>query len=317
MSSKGGVRILFATDGSHGAAVALDFLMALPLRPSVEVLVVSYPAYFLAARPDGTGLIAALMEGRRRAAHDTVDAAIQRLAQAGVPAAGVVQDGLEAVDAILRVAGDRHADLIVMGSRGRGPVSSLLLGSTARALAMLSLVPVLVVRERRTAPRRVLIGVDGSAASRAAIALFARLPLPNDVSTELLHVLTPHQWSELGPGRDGEIADLRESVEREEAELGQAILRDARAQLGAGRTVTTLAAHGPVTDTILERAAAIGADLIVLGSRGVAGPRRLLWGSTAERVTVAARCAVLIAPVPHEMATEGPEKTGSRDRVDV
>ncbi|MEX2046405.1 MAG: universal stress protein [Chloroflexota bacterium] len=315
MSSDGGVRILFATDGSDGAAAALDFLMALPLRPSDEVLVVSYPAYFLAARPDSAGLIASLMEGRRRAARGIVDAAVKRLAQAGVPAAGTVQEGLEAVDAILRVAGDRHADVIVLGSRGRGPVSSLLLGSTARALAMLSVVPVLVVHERSAVPRRVLIAVDGSAASRAAIALFARLPLPNDVSIELLHVLASREWSEIGPGRDGEIADLRESVERDEAELGQKILRDAAAQLGGGRTVSTRAASGPVSDTILARAEEIGADLVVLGSRGVAGPRRLLWGSTAERVTVAARCAVLIAPVPQVTATDGPEKGGSRDRV--
>src|SRR6266508_1680166 len=116
MSTGGGVRVLFATDGSDGATVALDFLMALPIRESDEVLVVSYPAYFLAARPDGTGIIGALMEGRRRAAHDTVEAAIKRLAKAGIPAAGVVQEGLEAVDAILRVAADRHADLIILGS---------------------------------------------------------------------------------------------------------------------------------------------------------------------------------------------------------
>jgi len=316
MSNDGGVRVLFATDGSDGAAVALDFLMALPLRTSDEVLVVSYPAYFLAARPDGTGIIGALMEGRRQAAHDTVDAAIKRLAAAGVPAAGVVQEGLEAVDAILRVAADRHADLIVLGSRGRGPVSSLLLGSTARALAMLSVVPVLVVRERRTTPRRVLIAVDGSAASRAAAALFARLPMPKDVSIELLHVLTPHQWGEIGPGRDGEIADLRESFERDEAGLAGKILSDAASQLG-GRTVSTLSVRGPVSDAILERAAATGADLVVLGSRGVAGPRRLLWGSTAERVAVAARCAVLIAPVPQGSATDGSATIAARDRVGV
>lgn len=317
MSKDGGVRLLFATDGSDGAAVALDFLMALPLRKSDEVLVVTYPAYFLAARPDRTGIIGALMEGRRRDARDTVDAVVKRLAEAGVPAAGVVQEGLEAVDAILRVAADRHADLIILGSRGRGPVSSLLLGSTARALAMLSVVPVLVVRERRTAPRRVLIAVDGSAASRAATLLFARLPIPKDVSIELLHVLTPHQWSEVGAGRDGEVSDLREAVERDEAELGNKILSDATAELGAGRAVSTLSVRGPVSDTILERAAATGADLVVLGSRGVAGPRRLLWGSTAERVAVAARCAVLIAPVPDETATDRSEQRGARSRLGV
>lgn len=315
MSNDGGIRILFATDGSAGADVALDLLTALPPRPSDEVVVVSYPAYFLAARPDGTGLIARLMEGRRRAAHEIVEAAAKRLATTGVRTTGIVQNGLEAVDAIVRVALERQTDLIVLGSRGLGPVSSLLVGSTARALAILSPVPVLVVRDRRTAPHRVLIAVDGSEASQAAVRLFARLPMPDDQSVELFHVLPAHQWSEIGPGMNGELSDLRESVEREEAERGQVILRDSAALLGDGRTVHTAAERGPVSDTILERAEAIGADLIALGSRGVAGPRRLLWGSTAERVMVAARCSVLIAPVPVAAVSGEPVETAAPEGV--
>lgn len=51
------------------------------------------------------------------------------------------------------------------------------------------------------------------------------------------------------------------------------------------------------------------ADLIVLGSRGVAGPRRPFWGSTAERVVTTARCSVLIVPVPVEIDGAGePER---------
>jgi nucleotide-binding universal stress UspA family protein len=302
MSNEGGVRILFATDGSEGADLALDVLLALPLRPIDEVVVVSYPAFFLAARPNGTGLIARMMDRRRRAAREVVEAAMARLTTIGVPTSGVVQNGLDAVDAILRVVQDRQADLIVVGSRGLGLVSGLMLGSTARTLAMLSPTPVLVVRDRRSAPRRVLIAIDGSVASRAALQLFARLPLPREVTVELLHVLPAHDWSQVAPVTSDEILALRESFERDEGERARILLQQSAAALPATATVSTYLERGAVSDTILARAAAIGADLIVMGSRGLSGPRRPLWGSTAERVMIAGTSSMLIAPVPGEPA---------------
>lgn len=297
MPSDRGTRILLAIDGSGGAAAALDLVVSLPLRPADEVIVVTYPAYFLAARPDQSGLIGRLMEGRRRAAQDTADAAVQRLAGTGARVIGVVAQGLEAVDAILRVAVERAPDVIVMGSRGLGPVSSVVLGSTARTLALLSPVPVLIVRGRAAPPRRVLVAVDGSEASRAALSSFARLPLSSPVVVELLHVLPVHEWSRL-PVRGEELAELREAQERAEVDAADRLLESSAKSLPTGVEIRTAKERGAVADTIRAHAAALDADLIVLGSRGLSGPRRPFWGSTAERVVVTAECSVLIAPVP-------------------
>jgi nucleotide-binding universal stress UspA family protein len=298
VASRGrGVRILFATDGSPGAAAALDLLATLRLRAADEVTVVMYPAYFLAARPDGTGLIGRLMEGRRKAAQSTVDAAVRRLSGLKVRVRGVVAQGLEAADGILRVVTERSPDLIVMGSRGLGPVGSTVIGSTARTLALLSPVPVLIVRDRRTAPRRVLIAVDGSPASRAALAAFTRIPLPSGVEVELLHVLPAHDWSGL-PVRGEELAELREEQERAESEAADRLLQASADALGAGVAVRKAKERGAVPDTIRAHADAMDADLVVLGSRGLSGPRRPFWGSTAERLIVTADCSVLLAPVP-------------------
>jgi len=294
----GGVRILFATDGSPGAAAALDLITTLSLRPADEVTVVMYPAYFLAARPDGTGLVGRLMEGRRRAAQATVDATVQRLAGHGARVNGVVAQGLEAVDGILRVVTERSPDLLVMGSRGLGPVSSVVVGSTARTLALQSPVPVLIVREGRSAPKRVLAAVDGSDASRAALAAFAQLPLPGEAAVELLHVLPVHDWSGL-PVRDEELAELREAQEQAESDAADTLLEASAQALRKGVTVRTAKERGAVADTIRAHADAMDADLIVLGSRGVSGPRLPFWGSTAERVIVTADCSVLLAPVPN------------------
>ncbi len=296
-TTRGGIRILFATDGSAGAAGALDLLASLPLRAVDEVTVVTYPSYFLVARPDGTGLIGRLMEGRRRAARATVDAAVRRLAGRGVRASGVVAQGLEAVDGILRVVTERSPDLLVMGSRGLGPVSSLVIGSTARTLTLLSPVPVLIVRDRQTAPQRVLVTVDGSGASRAALAAFARLPLPGKVEVELLHVLPAHDWSG-PPVRGEELAALRVEQERTESKTADALLKASAVALRNGFAVRQVKERGAVADTIWAHADAMAADLIVLGSRGLSGPRRPFWGATAERVFVTSSCSVLVAPTP-------------------
>lgn len=305
--SGGGVRILYATDGSAGAAVALDLICELPLRPFDEVIVVSHPTFLLAARPNG-GMVGRAMERRRRRAREVVEAAIERLRARGVLSSGYVQDGEDVVDATLRAAEDRRADVIVVGSRGLSPVSSILVGSTARTLAMLSTIPVLVARDRATAPRRVLIAFDGSPASRAAVEFVRRLPLSPDATIELLNVLPVRKWSELGPGMNGELADLREDVERDDERRGAQRLRQAAVMLE--RTgVRTRLERGRVAETILARAFALDADLVVIGSRGLSGPRRPFWGSTAERVLVSAPCLVLIAPVPAPAETPAKPRT--------
>jgi universal stress protein E len=297
MSGERGARILLATDGSPGAAVALDLLGSMPLRPADEIIVVTYPSYFLVARPDQTGLIGRLVEGRRHAAQATADGAVRRLAGSGARVSGVVAQGLEAVEAILRVAVERSPDLIVMGSRGLGPLSSVVIGSTARTLALLSPVPVLIVRGRGTAPRRVLVAVDGSEASQAALSAFARLPLVTESVVELLHVLPVHDWSDLLV-RGEELAELREAQERDETDAADRLLQSSAKSLPKGVEIRTAKERGAVADTIRAHADALDADLIVLGSRGQSGPRRPFWGSTAERVITSAGCSVLVAPVP-------------------
>lgn len=314
MESDRGMRILLATDGSTGAAVAERFVAHLALRSTDEVIVVAHPSYLLAARPDGTGLIGHLMEGRRREAHRAVAEVVDRFAEHGIAASGVVQDGLDAVESILRVAHDRRADLIVVGSRGLGRVGSAIVGSTARALAMTSPVPVLVAREASDAPRRALIAADGSPASNAAIAAFSRLPIASELGIEVIHVLPDLRWEDVRAPSGDELASLRESVERDELQRARTLLQRSASRLGPHRAIQTTTARGAVSDEILRRADAVAADLIVLGTRGFSGPRQLFWGSTAERVLSSASCSVLVAP-PAVASVEALTAEASRETV--
>src|SRR6266508_975739 len=142
MRAGDGIHILFATDGSPSAGVALDMLSDLPLRPADQVTVVMHPKFFLAARPDHEGIMSGLAARQREHARATVDAAMTRLRAKGIRADGLIPDGEDAVDAIIRAGTARNADLVIVGSRGHAAVSSIVLGSTARALAILCPVPV-------------------------------------------------------------------------------------------------------------------------------------------------------------------------------
>lgn len=294
MTTEPNYRIVCGVDGSPGSGRAIDLVGALTMRPRDEVIVASRPPYLLAARPDGDGLAARAGAAARDRAHVNVDAGVARLAGHGVRARGVICDGDDAVDGLLRLAERESASLIVVGSRGRGQWTSILLGSTARALAITSPVPVLIVREGVTPPMLILAATDGSPSARAALAAFARMPQSEGAVVELFHVLPVHTW----PAEEIDWDDIgsRTDVEHDEEVRATAMLDAQRTLLPPGPVVRTRYERGHVGETILRRATDIGADLIVIGTRGLAGPRQLFFGSTAERVLTHARANVLVGP---------------------
>jgi len=77
-----------------------------------------------------------------------VTAAVEELTTAGVTAHGVIRDTVfgHAAREIIEDAREHQADVIVMGSRGRGDLAGLVLGSTAHKVIHLADRPVLVVR---------------------------------------------------------------------------------------------------------------------------------------------------------------------------
>jgi nucleotide-binding universal stress UspA family protein len=91
------------------------------------------------------GLIASESTDEAQAA---VDTAVNELAKAGITAHGTVRNTIfgHAAREIIEDAKEHDADVIVMGSRGRGDLTGLLLGSTAHKVIHLADRPVLVVR---------------------------------------------------------------------------------------------------------------------------------------------------------------------------
>lgn len=269
------MRFLFATDGSRGAEIALDFLGALPLSYADHVVVLTVPTYsFVGTGGVGAQSTGVLVGHGESAARTVAERARARFTARGVGAAvdtapGPVAEAIEA--AALRNA----AELIVIGSRGLGAFAGTVLGSIARQLARHASLPLLVVRERREAPRRIILAVDGSAESASAVALLSRMPLPAPAQVTLVRVV-------------GSVADA-DAITR-------VIDRAARSleTLAVDREVTT---RGHAAEEILGRARDAGADLIVLGSHGQASGG-IFRGSLADQVLSQAHCAVLLAKAP-------------------
>ena len=135
-------RILLATDGSAHANEALEYARDLALRDEAQLIVVHAVPRVLAHLGDpwrDQAIRRNIVEGEQ-----VTGPAATQLREAGVEVVVEVLEGPPA-EAIVRVAEIRQCDLIVMGSRGRGELTSLLLGSVSHRVLAHAKVPVLIV----------------------------------------------------------------------------------------------------------------------------------------------------------------------------
>jgi nucleotide-binding universal stress UspA family protein len=140
---------------------------------------------------------------------------------------------------------------------------------------------------------RVLLAVDDSKFSQAAVRAVTAQAKPKETEVRVLHVIEPipvyHDGQAWGYGPEaGQILEgQRKEAEGLVAQASQA-LRD------AGFTVTTAIEEGNPKVVIIDSAAEWHADLIVMGSHGRKGLDRFLMGSVSEAVARHARCSVQI-----------------------
>jgi len=201
---------------------------------------------------------------------------------------------------VLDVARRHGATLIVAGTRGRTGWKRVLLGSTAGRLVRDAACPVLTVHRHDTGQprplRTVVVPTDFSEdAALAADAAARLLCVPGDGhKLVLLHAFrVPVEAAHLP-------ATVLLDAIRQTSEDAQASLDELAASLRRpGLAVEAVAREGYPPDVVLDHAAAIGADLIAMGTHGRSGVGRAVLGSTAERVVATAPCPVLTVRRPH------------------
>lgn len=136
-------KILLATDGSPDSKEALNYARDLAACHDAEVIVVHafepLPPYLEESWRDE------VVARHRAEGESIVNQAVKALQEAGVETVTEIREGPPA-DAILRVAEAHRPDLIVMGSRGRGELASLLLGSVSHRVLAHAKTAVMITR---------------------------------------------------------------------------------------------------------------------------------------------------------------------------
>lgn len=151
--------------------------------------------------------------------------------------------------------------------------------------------------------KKILVPVDGSPASNLGLEEAIKLAQDQHAELRILHVL--NEWLMISPDSSGaNLGDVQEELRRS----GDALLNEAdtRARAaGVSATTTLLEQMGtPVGAAIIRHAEEWAADLIVCGTHGRRGVRRLVLGSDAEYIVRHTRIPVLLRrhPEPSEKA---------------
>jgi nucleotide-binding universal stress UspA family protein len=139
----------------------------------------------------------------------------------------------------------------------------------------------------------IVVGTDGSETAGVAVREAIELAKAVGGSIELVSAFEPVPNQRLREESRQAPEDLQWMVNpREDVE---ATLRDAAERVNdAGVTVNTYAREGDPADAILDVAEERGADLIVVGNKGMTGAKRFLLGSVPNKVSHHAPCSVLI-----------------------
>jgi nucleotide-binding universal stress UspA family protein len=143
---------------------------------------------------------------------------------------------------------------------------------------------------------KIVLAIDGSACSNAAVDEVARRCWPNDSQVRIISVVEPPAQLTSGPWAYALSYEEQEALERAQAEktlaAAAAKLREQKENCHLG--ITTKVIVGSPKRVIVEEAEKWGADLIVVGSHGYRSWERMLLGSVSQAVAMHAECSVEI-----------------------
>lgn len=201
--------------------------------------------------------------------------------------------------AILEVARRVEAQLIVLGTRGRGGFRELRIGSTAERVTQRAKCPVLAVspesRHGLQMPRRVLIATDLSGDADRAL-LEAERIFQLDARKAGVLLLAALEAPE-GLERNAEMSTLwRGYVTDCRALLGERLESLQTSLEAAGLEAEAMVREGVPAEQIVRVAIEEEMELIAMGSRGAFATSRALLGSVSKRVIQTAPCPILAIP---------------------
>ena len=297
-------------DGSEDSRTALEWAVIQAAGRGVEIVALcTWRAPILPS--DAIGQPGLLMdwggfEAELRRRLDEIIASVQRDERSTVPEVvpriapkivpRIVPRIVQGRAAHTLIEASHGADLLVVGSRGRGGLGGVVLGSVSRQCATHARVPVAVVPDDvALAPvRHLVVGFDGSRNARAALAWalqFASVDAPTDTAIDT--TIDVVRSVELAPWMDE--ASVRErfpaEVEKAAAEFASDLDR-----LDPDRRTRRSMKLQDARQALAE--AAEGADMVVLGARGHGRFAAALLGTVSTWMLHGASRATVIVPDP-------------------
>ncbi len=300
-------KILLAADGSEDAALASKAAADLSAKTGAELHVIY--AWHFPGMVEPSPLPFELYE------EDAPKVLAEELGRVAEHGAKTVEGHLKRdhpIDAILDLGDELGVDLIVVGSRGRGPVLRIALGSVSEGVVYRTARPVLVARGGAGAwpPRRVVIGDDGSDAARRTRELAAEIGRLFGAKTTLVRA-TEGMARPLGlPESEASLYErrLREAHAKDAEEVTQIAEELART---AGMPIKIRLTEGDGATAILDACEEDPVTLAAVGARGLGHVRRALLGGVSTKVLRAARGPVLVHATPP--GTAASESAGTVD----
>jgi nucleotide-binding universal stress UspA family protein len=283
------MKILATTDGSKYGRWAIEWLADMPfvVQPVVRVLhvvdVASVRAPFM-VQPIMAGTeryVQSEVNRLEKAAKAAKEESIALLAKLGLNGGVSVERG--AVAGTIMKYAERGASLLSIGSRGLDALDRFMLGSVSNHAIHHAPCSVLVVKERPRSVRRIVLAIDGSAASEKALKFLMRQmnPTPDGPDREPILVTIVHAMPYL------KYPEVKEAGKQLMQRYGEKLVK-------SGFQIKEALKLGKPADEILNVAKREKADLIVTGAKGLGAIGRVLLGSVSTRVVQHAHCGVLV-----------------------
>ncbi len=219
-----------------------------------------------------------------------------RLENLGVDAKPKILRSKESVwQSLIDLSDAEKSDLMVAGTRGLGAFRRMVLGSVSTNLVNHASCPVLVVRKRvyriETEVQKILVATDGSKSANKAVETAASIAKSVGAELKIAHVvyIPPYAYTGGGYALSEIYKDLTEEGKRIAAEAAK--LADDN---GVHAIVELIDNQRSPVQAIVDLAEEDKSDLVVVGTSGLGGLKKVFLGSVANGVVHYAKCSVLV-----------------------
>ncbi len=300
-------RVLLPLDGSELAEVALAYAKGIASRLGLEVLLLHVAGK---GESDSLPLHRAYIEQVCERLRREMAEVQEKIGGKAVTVKGEVVMGY-AADEILRYAGEKEVDLILMATHGRSGIRRWVMGSVADKILRSSAFPVLLVRagmpkdaayERWSSPK-LLVPLDGSEVAELVLPHVEELASPQDGAAAqvilirvceplvLPPVTTPETSVNWGTAADEFLLKSKKSAEKY-------LSRVQRGLTDVGLKVSMEILEGDPAIGIIDYASEREVNLIVMATHGRSGLGRWAYGSVAQKILQGASSPILLVRPP-------------------